>query len=66
MTFFENRTVYEIISKNMAETGMPHMKSQHGAYVLHAGSAGLHARTRMHTLTRQGTPCTHTHALTQT
>ena len=48
----------------MAETGMPQMMSQHGAYVLHAGLAGLHARTRMHTLTRPDTPCTHAHALT--
>jgi hypothetical protein len=30
--FSENRTVYEIIPKNVVETEGPHMTSQHGAY----------------------------------
>ena len=38
ITFFsENRTVYEIISKNMVEPEGPQITSQYGAYELHAG-----------------------------
>jgi hypothetical protein len=35
--FSGNRTVYEIMSKNMEETEGPKMTSQYGAYALHAG-----------------------------
>ena len=33
----ENRTVYEIMSKNVVETEGPQMTSQYGAYALRAG-----------------------------
>jgi hypothetical protein len=49
--FPENRTVYEIMSKNIVETEGPQM-SQHGAYALRAGLARLYARMRLHTSTR--------------
>jgi hypothetical protein len=48
---FENRAVYEIISKNIVEPEGPQMTPEYGAYKLHAGIARLHARTRMHTPT---------------
>ena len=35
--FFENRAVYDIMSKNMVESEGPQMTSQYGAYPLHAG-----------------------------
>ena len=47
----------------MVETERPQMTSQYGAYTLHAGLARLHARMRMHTLTRPGS---HMHARTRT
>jgi hypothetical protein len=53
--FSENRTVYEIMSKNLVETEGPQMTSQYGAYAFRAGSARLHARMRKHTPTRPGT-----------
>jgi hypothetical protein len=53
--FSENRTFYEIMSKNMVETEGPQLTSQYGAYALHAGLARLHAPMRMHTLKRPGT-----------
>jgi hypothetical protein len=53
--FFENRTVYEIMSKNIVETEGPQMTSQYGAYALCAGLASLHARMHMHTPTLPGT-----------
>ena len=59
--FFENRTVYEIMSKNWMETEGPQMTSQYGAYTLRAGLARLYARMRMLTSTRSGT---HMHART--
>jgi hypothetical protein len=62
LLFSENRTFYEIMSKNIVETE-PQMTSQYGAYALGAGLAGLHARMRMHTPTRPGTH-THKHAHT--
>ena len=34
--FFENRTVYEIMSKNVVETEGPQKTSQYGAYALRA------------------------------
>jgi hypothetical protein len=34
--FLENRTVYEIMSKNMVEPEGPQLTSQYGAYALHA------------------------------
>ena len=46
--FSENRTVYEIMSKNLVETEGSQMTSQHGAYALHARLARLYARMRMH------------------
>jgi hypothetical protein len=49
--FFENRDVYEIMSKNMVVLEGPQITSQYGAYELHAGEARLHARKRMHTPT---------------
>ena len=61
--FFENRTVYEKIPKNMVETEGPQMTSQYGAYALHAGLARLHALMRMHPPTR---PRTHMHARAHT
>jgi hypothetical protein len=66
--FSENRTVYEIIPKNVVETEGPQMTSQYGAYALHAGIARLHACMRMYTPTRPGTYThsrTHAHAYTQ-
>jgi hypothetical protein len=37
-TFFsENRTVYEITTKNVAETEGPQMTSQYGGYAVQAG-----------------------------
>ena len=36
-SFFENRAVYEIMSKNIVQPEGPQMTSQHGAYVLNAG-----------------------------
>ena len=53
VTFSENRTVYEIMSKNAVETEGPQMTSQYGAYALHARKARLRARMRMHTPTPQ-------------
>jgi hypothetical protein len=35
--FFENRAVYEIMSKNMVEPEGPQMTSQYGAYELRGG-----------------------------
>ena len=35
--FFENRAVYEIMSKNMVEPEGSQMTSQHSAYELQAG-----------------------------
>ena len=35
--FPKNRTVYEIMSKNMVETEEGQMTSQYGAYELHVG-----------------------------
>jgi hypothetical protein len=57
--FSENRTVYEIMSKNIVETEGLRMTSQYGAYALRAGLARLYARMRMHTATRSGN---HMHA----
>jgi hypothetical protein len=34
---FENRAVYEIMSKNVVEPEGPQMTSQYGAYELHTG-----------------------------
>jgi hypothetical protein len=59
--FPENRTVYEIMSKNVVETEGPRMTSQYGAYALRAGLARLHASMRMHTPARLGI---HMHART--
>jgi hypothetical protein len=50
----ENRTVYEIMSKNIVETEGPQMTSQHGTYALRAGLARLYARMCMNTPTRPG------------
>jgi hypothetical protein len=64
-SFSENRTVYEIMSKKVAETE-GEVTSQHSAYALHAGLARLHARTRVYTPTRPGTHIrarTHTQTL---
>ena len=60
--FSENRTVYEITSKNLVEIEWPHTTSQHGAYALRAGLARLYARMRMHMPTRPGI---HVHARTR-
>ena len=57
----ENRTIYEIMSKNTVENEGPQMTSQHGAYALRTGLAGLYARMRMH---RPTCPVTHMHART--
>ena len=35
--FFENRAVYEIMSKNVMRPEEPQMTSQYGAYELHVG-----------------------------
>jgi hypothetical protein len=58
----ENRTVYEIMSKNLVETEGPQMTSQYGAWALRAGLARLYVRMRMHTPTGPGTPHARTHA----
>jgi hypothetical protein len=55
--FSKNRTIYEIMSKNVVETEGPQMMSQDGAYVLHVGLVRLHVR--MHTYMCLGT---HAHA----
>ena len=47
--FPENRTAYEIIPKNMAETEEPHTTSQYGTYALYDVLARLHGLMRMHT-----------------
>jgi hypothetical protein len=60
--FSENRTVYEIMSKNLVEIKGPQMTSQYGAYELRAGLARLHARMSVHTSTR---PDIHMHARTR-
>ena len=61
--FFENRPVYEIMSKSVMEPEGPQMTSQHDSRALHARYARLHARTRMHTPTH---PDSHTrHAITR-
>ena len=52
---FENRTVYEIMSKNVVETEGPQITLQYGAYALRAGIARLYVLMRMHTPTRPGT-----------
>jgi hypothetical protein len=68
--FFENRTAYEIVSKNLVETVEPQMTSQCGTYALYAGLEKLCARMRMPPPTRSGThmhglkhaqACTHAH-----
>ena len=41
ITFSENCTVYEIMSKNIVETEKPQITSQYGAYALHPGLARL-------------------------
>ena len=65
--FSENRTVYEIISKNTVETEGLQVTSQYGAYAVHAGLARLYARMRMHTASRPGTHMhARTHARTRT
>ena len=56
--FSENRTVCEIMLKNVVETEAPQMTS-HGPYALHAKVARLHALTCVHTATRPGN---HMHA----
>jgi hypothetical protein len=55
--FFENHTIYEIMSKNMVQPERPQMTSQHGAYKSHAGLARLyiHAHAPGHTQTRAHT-----------
>jgi hypothetical protein len=55
ITFSENRTAYEIMSKNIVETEGPQMTSQYVAYALRAGLARLYARILMHTPTRSST-----------
>ena len=62
--FPENGTVYEIMSKNVAETEGPQMTSKYGGYALRDGLARLHLRMRMHTPTRRVPTSTHTHACT--
>jgi hypothetical protein len=63
ITFFsENRTVYDIMSKNSVETEGPQMTTQYGTYALRAGVARLYARMRTHTPTRS---VTHMHARTR-
>jgi len=37
MVFFKNRGVYEIMWKNIAETGRPRMTIKYGACALHVG-----------------------------
>jgi hypothetical protein len=61
ITFSENRTVYEIMSKHLMENEGPQMTSKHGAYTMHAALSSLYTRMRMHTSTRQGK---HMHART--
>ena len=52
--FSNNRTIYEIMSKNVVEPKGPQMTSQYGAYVLHARLAKLHLCMRTHTPTHSG------------
>ena len=46
--FSKNRTVYEIMPKNMVENERPQMTSQYGAYAFDAGLARLHVHARAH------------------
>ena len=46
--FSENRTVYEIMSKNLVETEGQQMTSHHGAYALRSGLASLYACAHAH------------------
>jgi hypothetical protein len=64
--FFEDRTVYEILSKNVVEPEGPHMTSQYGAHALRAGLARLYARMRMHTPTCPVPTVTHARASVHT
>jgi hypothetical protein len=59
ITFSENCTVYEIMSKNIVKTEGPQMMSQYGAYALCTGLARLHAHMCMYAPMRPGT---HMHA----
>jgi hypothetical protein len=43
--FPENRTVYEIMSKNVVKTEGPQMTSQYGAYALRPRQDYKHVRT---------------------
>ena len=60
--FSENRAVYEIISKNVMDTEGQQMRSQNGAYELHAGKARLNSST--HTRERARTDRYVTHCFT--
>ena len=51
--FFENRAIYEIMSKNVETEGQ--QMSQYGAYALRAELARLYTLMRMHTPTLPGT-----------
>ena len=57
ITFSDNRTVYEIMSKTIVETEKPQMTSQYGAYVLRAGLPHAHAHAHA-----PGYPHAHMHA----
>jgi hypothetical protein len=56
----KNRTVYEIMSKHLAETEGPQMTSQYGEYELRAGLTRLLVRAPMHTQARMRAR-SHTH-----
>ena len=60
--FSENRTIYEIMSKNVVETEGPQMTSQYGAKALRDGLSRLYSHMGMHAPTRPGT---HMHAGTR-
>jgi hypothetical protein len=57
--FSENRTVYEIVSKNVVEPEGLQMTSQYGTYPLHAGLERRYILIRTHMPTP---PDTHMHA----
>ena len=61
--FSENRTVYEIMSKNVVETEGPQMTWQYGAYALRAELAGFYMHLCAYKRPRARVPtCTNSRA----
>ena len=58
---FENRAIYEVMSKNVMEPEEPQITIQYGTCALHAGQSHALARTHMHA---PGHPPARTHLRT--